>query len=46
MGAGPALIPVIGILTQVTNARTSLWAIFAIVTVSVLALPMRQLRQL
>ena len=45
-GAGPALIPVIGILTQVTNARTSLWAIFAIVTVSVLALPMRQLRQL
>lgn len=46
MGAGPALIPVIGILTQATDARTSLWAIFALVTVSVLALPMRQLRQL
>lgn len=45
MGAGPVLIPVIGLLMQTTDARTSLWAIFALVTISVLVLPARQLHQ-
>ncbi|WP_299305917.1 MFS transporter [uncultured Brachybacterium sp.] len=43
MGAGPALIPILGFVMQATNARTALWAIFALVTVSLLVLPVRRL---
>lgn len=45
MGAGPVLIPVLGFAMQATDARTALWIILALVTVSVLVLPARQLNQ-
>lgn len=45
MGAGPILIPVLGFVMQATDARTTLWVILGLVTVSVLVLPARQLTQ-
>lgn len=45
MGAGPVLIPVLGFIMQTTDARTTLWIILALVTISVLVLPARQLNQ-
>lgn len=45
MGAGPALIPILGFLAQAADARTALWVILALVTVSVLVLPARHLLQ-
>ncbi|WP_256838935.1 MFS transporter [Ornithinimicrobium faecis] len=44
MGAGPALIPLIGLLMHHTDARTALWAIAILVVLSVTVLPQQKLR--
>lgn len=42
-GAGPLLIPVLGALMHATDARTALWGVLVLVSISVLVLPVRQL---
>ncbi|GAB4095464.1 MFS transporter [Brachybacterium horti] len=43
MGAGPALIPLVGVFAQATSTRSALWLVFALVGISLLALPASRL---